>query len=110
MYATFDGKLLHKYRGHLAPVTSVDFGYGGYKMVSGSLDGTARIYDVTNQSLTKVIGGGSMGAVNSVKLNRDNTLLFTASSDHNIRLWNISTNKVMHVFKGHTNAVTSIDL
>jgi len=51
---------------------------------------------------------GHTSAVNSVAFSPDGKTLASASWDNTIKLWNISTGKLISTFIGHTDAVSSV--
>jgi WD40 repeat protein len=74
-------------------------------ILTGSGDGTARLWDLEG-NLIKIFIGHS-GFVNSVAFSPDGQTILTGSSDRSARLWDISGKTIMD-FKGHGMAVNSV--
>ncbi|KAI8099577.1 WD40-repeat-containing domain protein [Halteromyces radiatus] len=74
----------------------------GRMFASSSVDGTVKIWDgVSGQcikSLEKVHGGL---AVSSVRITKNEKYILTAGMDSSLRLWDISSGKLMMEYKGH---------
>ncbi|BBM86652.1 protein kinase domain-containing protein [Candidatus Uabimicrobium amorphum] len=103
MWKLGKNKPVHNFRGHSDYILSVLF--EGQFVVSGSWDTTVRIWDTTNKHATKVVTCGS--PVNSISLNRDNTLV--AAGTHNaIELYNIQTLQKVSVLEGHSGPLSSL--
>lgn len=51
---------------------------------------------------------GHNGPISSVKINKEKTLALTGSHDHSVKLWDISTGKLLNTFLGHEGAVNSV--
>lgn len=62
----------------------------------------------TGQALRRL--QGHTGDVNSVLFSRDNTSIFSASSDNTIRQWDVATGAEIRRFEGHTGAVYDLAL
>jgi len=75
--------------------------------------GIITVINVPENEVDKVlVGHGS--SVNELKIHPFNhSLLFSASNDRSIRLWNLQTKVCVAIFageKGHTNQVITIDI
>lgn len=78
-------------------------------LITGSLDGTARSWDIHNTYNLNIFLGHS-GAVTCMATDLIAKHLFTGSIDNTVRMWNISNASVLRVFKGHTKAVICIQV
>ncbi|GJD86334.1 hypothetical protein HPGCJGGD_4240 [Methylobacterium haplocladii] len=88
--------------GFLAGVTGLTFSRDGSLLVSGSDDGTARIWDVRTKTVRHVLNGWS--PVTAVDLN--GTRLLTAHQDGSARLWNMEDGSQIALLHGHAHAIT----
>src|SRR5262249_19606414 len=77
-------------------------------LASGSMDGTARLWDVEKGSELRNINGGHVGPVTALALSPDGQRLATAAGDKTIDVWDVSTGRYVLTFRGHTAAVTSV--
>jgi WD40 repeat protein len=82
-----------KYRlvlpGHRRAVRALAFTPGGDRLISGSADGTARVWDVRpdRTGLSPVILDGHTGGVFSVAVSPDGSHVLTTSDDGTARVW-----------------------
>ena len=76
--------------GHVSTVSTVAFSKDGRRGLSGSWDGTIKLWDLTRGSLIRTLNGHA-GHVNSVSFSPDNKLIVSGSSDTTIRIWNTRT-------------------
>ncbi len=104
----FAGGLITFY-GHTGTVMSVVLSADGRRLVTGSADNTARLWDVrSGQTLQEF--KGHTERVTSVALSADGSRLATGSEDHTARLWDVRSGQCLQEFKGHTGVVTSVAL
>ena len=73
--------------GHRNYVTDVAFTSDARRLVSASLDGTSRSWDVSNGKLLGVLTVG--GGITSVSTTPDGRLAVTSSGDDRVRLWQV---------------------
>ncbi len=81
---------LKKLEGHAEEVKSVAFSLDGRWAVSGSVDQTARIWDLTTGKEDKILRGHSK-QIWAVAFHPNSRHVFTASWDASARLWDIKT-------------------
>ena len=93
--------------GHGGGLTSVAFAADGRRAVTGSVDGTARIWTLADQGSTVL--RGHEGTVWGVALSHDGRLAATASADKTVRLWEVSTGRAVAILRGHTATVYAVD-
>ena len=84
-------RLLQELKGHTNRVFAVAACRDGRRIVSGSQDATAKIWDLASGMNTHTLR--HVAAVESVALSPDDKLLATGSWDQKIRLWDIDTGK-----------------
>jgi WD40 repeat protein/serine/threonine protein kinase len=75
---------------HSGPVFSVQYSGDGERILTGGADGMARSWDADS--------GAALGSIRHstgvvAGLNPDSTVIITAGTDHNVRLWNASTHQ-----------------
>jgi WD40 repeat protein len=104
-------------RGHEAGVLSVAFspecasppvGCGAW-LASGSIDGTVRLWPVSQPQAEPVVLRGHESWVNSVAFSPDGAWLASGSHDRTVRLWQVSQPEAEPVvLRGHEDAVRSV--
>ena len=94
-------------RGHSAGISSVAFSSDGKRIVTGSWDQTARVWDTASgQQLLRLIGHN--GAVRSVAFSPVGQRLVTSGSDQPTRMWDATTGRELFKFIGHQGPVNSV--
>ncbi|MGB7338119.1 MAG: protein kinase [Phototrophicaceae bacterium] len=101
--------------GHTAPILSVDFTTDMTRIVTGSADTTARLWDITgwrsgNTASQTVVLSDHTGAINVVRFGFNPSLptVFTGSDDSNIIEWSISNGSIVRQYTGNTWAVSDL--
>ena len=91
------------------PVDSVAFSPDGKRIVSGSWDGTLRIWDAdTGQPLGAPLTGHT-DAVYGVAFSPDGTRIVSGSADHTVRIWDADTGQPIGApLTGHTDFVDGV--
>ncbi len=93
--------------GHSHDVTSVAFSPDGTEALSGSQDGTLRLWDLASGKCLLIFEGHSQG-VTSVAFSPNGTLALSGSEDKTLKLWNLASGKCVRTFKGHSRGVRSV--
>ncbi|KAH8800558.1 quinon protein alcohol dehydrogenase-like superfamily [Flagelloscypha sp. PMI_526] len=100
---------LNTMHGHSSTILSLAFSPDSQSIISGSIDNTLRLWDVTT--------GASIGEplqdhsnwVNSVAFSPDGRRIVSGSGDMTIRLWDTTTGAVIgQPLSGHSNAVNCV--
>jgi WD40 repeat protein len=83
------------------------FGHAGRRAVSGSLDGTLRVWNLETGGST-VLEGHTEG-VTSVSVTADGRRAVSGSEDKTLRMWNLETG-ASTVLQGQTDVVWSVSV
>jgi WD40 repeat protein len=96
LWEASDGTLVGELSGHTRPVKSVAFSPTSRRLVSGSRDGTARVWDIETRATIAILAHGSW--VNDAAFSMDGTAVATVSGyqyddnqtpDNTGRLWRL---------------------
>ena len=102
-----DGPLLFTLEGHKRVVNAVAIFPDGKRMVSGSADGTLKIWDLgTRAELATLTGGTHM--VTAVAVHPDGRRLVSASDYQTLKMREVEAGAELAIFKGHTSVVTAV--
>jgi len=94
-------------RGHTDTVTAVAFSQDGTRVLTGSEDHTARLWDAgTGKALATL--AGHTGYIRAIAFSPDGTHVLTGSEDHTARLWDAATGKAAATLAGHTGGVKAV--
>jgi WD40 repeat protein len=86
-------------KGHKGDIYSVAYSPDGKRIVTGSTDKTAKVWDVqTGQELMTLRGHSNL--VNAVAFSPDDRRLITASFDNTARIWDSATGMELRILKG----------
>jgi WD40 repeat protein len=99
------------FEGHRYPITSLAFSPDEKKIVSGSSDGTIRIWDVISGSTIGLPMGiaGIRDGINSVAWSPDGKMIAAGYDGAVVRLWSAdSGNMVCAPLEGHSDFVTTV--
>ena len=90
--------------GHGGPVIGAAFSPDGRRIVTTSVDRTARIWDAATATQLTVLSGHSR-PVFTAEFSPDGQRIVTASVDHTARIWDATTARQLAVLSGHGNDV-----
>jgi WD40 repeat protein/predicted Ser/Thr protein kinase len=93
-------------RGHTGPVLAVAYAPDGQRIVTGSADHTARVWDVASGKALTLRGHGD--PVKSVAFSPDGQRVLTGSWDGTARLWDATTGTNSLTLNGHEAAIFSV--
>jgi WD40 repeat protein len=98
------------FSGHTDTVLSVAFSPDGKYMVTGSLDKTARLWNIASGAEVRIFTGHA-GSVESVAFSPDGKYVLTGSADKTAKLWDAATGAELHTFSDPTSIVrTSVEM
>ncbi len=108
------GRLLHLCRmkwptlkGHSGTVTSAAFSPDGTRVITGSWDNTAKIWNARIGLELITLKGHSSG-ISSVAFSPDGARVITGSWDNTAKIWNATTGRMRRTLKGHSAPVSSV--
>ena len=88
-------------------VCSVAFSHDGSQVVSGSEDGTVRIWNAATGEVEAELKGHTEWVM-SVAFAQNGSQVVSGSSDNTVRIWNAATSEAEAELKGHTDEVKSV--
>ncbi|MBD2340169.1 ribosome assembly protein 4 [Calothrix sp. FACHB-156] len=108
---------------HNSSVNSVTFSPDGQQLASGSDDNTIKLWDVSTGKVIQTlpplreatptesyIDSGHQDSVTSIAFSSDGKKLASGSEDKTIKLWDITTGKLLQTFSGHGDVIKTIAL
>ncbi|MCF6360828.1 MAG: caspase family protein [Cyclobacteriaceae bacterium] len=84
------GQIVQRYGGHAKVVIDFALSKNGSKLLTGSGDRTAHLYDANTGKLLNVFKG-HRGMIWDVSFSNDETKIVSSSSDGSVRVWDIET-------------------
>lgn len=106
-YFKVEWKEDHFYYPHSAGVTCTKFSADGMKVVTGSYDNTAKLWDIKTENLLNTFIGHKEG-ITSVDISGDGSKVVTGSYDSTAILWNISNSEMTRTFAGHSGRIKCV--
>ena len=118
LWDTSSGRCIRIYEGHKNWLRSCYISNCGKYIATASGDGTARLWHVdTGRCIRTFDAYGRVvqnydwfDGVLSVHMNKDNTILATASSNGKVQTWDVATGRCTRTFEGHEYKVWSVFL
>ncbi|WP_233847207.1 nSTAND1 domain-containing NTPase [Paraburkholderia sp. HD33-4] len=92
--------------GHQGAVASAAFSPDGQRVVTASLDWTARVWDATTGKQIALFSG-HQGTVYSAAFSPDGRRVVTSSYDRTARVWDATTGQMTALLSGHEERVVS---
>lgn len=103
---SYEAPWLQMLAGHADYVNSVAFSPDGATLVSGSDDGTVRLWDVASGE-ARVLEGHD-GYVNGVAFSPDGSQVASASDDYTVRLWDVASGELLTIFPTESDDLSSV--
>ena len=94
--------------GHPMPVFCVAISPNGKHLLTGSGDGTAKLWDVSTAQEIRTFAGPPGSGAYAVAFSPDGKQILTGSDDKTARLWDAQSGKGLITFTGHTGGITSV--
>jgi hypothetical protein len=91
---------------HTGPVVAVTFSLEGKRVLTGSWDNTARLWDAATGAAVATLEG-HRAPVCAVAFSPDGKRVLTGSADKTARLWDAATGAAVATLQGHTNYVVA---
>ena len=88
-------------------VTAVAFSPDGERVLTGSDDNTARLWDAATGSAVATLEGHT-GRVSAVAFSPDGERILTGSDDNTARLWDAATGAAVATLAGHAGRVSAV--
>jgi WD40 repeat protein/serine/threonine protein kinase len=102
-----DHLALKTLRGHSARVTSVAFSPDGRRIVTASVDQTAKVWEAASGRELLTLKGHA-GGVRSVAFFSDGQRIVTGSIDQKAKLWDAASGREILTLKGHSAPINSV--
>ena len=94
---------------HTAPVTSVVFCNSGNAVISASLDGTVRAFDLIRYRNFKILSGPSLLPFTAVAVDSSNEIVCAGTRDNfQICVWQLQTGKLLDMLAGHEGPIAGL--
>ncbi len=94
-------------RGHLDEVTSVAFSPDGQRIVTGSWDSTAKVWEAASGRELLTLKGHS-GGISSVAFSPDSQRIVTGGGDNTAKVWEAASGRELLTLKGHNAGISSV--
>lgn len=109
LYDLASGALVGRLRGHTNIVVALAFSPDGSRLVSGSLDKAAIVWDVAARERLRTLAGHK-DAVYAVAFTTDGERLVTGSDDKDLRLWRLADGALVARLAGHGARIEAVAL
>lgn len=94
--------------GHKRFIVSINRNIEGTLIVSSSIDGTIKIWDVETGKCIQTLNQHNKWSY-SVAFSPDNTKVISASSDKTVKIWDLNSGKCIKTLSGHRGQVWQVE-
>jgi WD40 repeat protein len=94
--------------GHAGPIRSLQFSADSTKIATGSDDGAARVWDLTDAKFPELAQLAHGAAVTAVAINSDATLAISGAADNSLKVWEIADGSEAQKLTGHTGPIVDL--
>ncbi|WP_129677479.1 WD40 repeat domain-containing protein [Candidatus Chloroploca sp. Khr17] len=105
---SFEGYLLQRLNGHKHVVESMSFSPDGQKLLTGSRDGTARLWDLDKGKAQRIVREHT-DTVRAICWSPDGKSFITASHDTRAMVWS-ANGSLRTVLEGHRDSIRDVDI
>ena len=105
LQVVYEVQELNRLESHSSSVISVAFSPDGKTIVTGSLDGTIKLWNLQGEVIESL--KGHRNGVNSVAFSPDGDNIASVGNDGTVKLWNLQ-GKEIKTLTGHTGSVNSV--
>lgn len=98
---------LHIFQGHQGAITALAYSPDGRFVVSGGLDGSLHLWDVTSGRELRVLMG-HVGSVTDVAWSPDGRSLASGGEDHTVRIWDAVRGLQLRQLSGHPETLQRV--
>ena len=88
-------------------VASARFSPDSKRIVTGSWDNSAKVWDAQTGRVIRKLEGGHTSFINTAAFSPDGQFILTASDDGTAKVWSVETGQVVRSLDGHTDRVRS---
>jgi WD40 repeat protein/serine/threonine protein kinase len=103
------GPLIRTLEGHTSWVHAVTLTPDGRCAISGSGDGTLRVWDLEGNLSVRSLARHT-GPIKAVAVTPDGRRAVSASSDHTLRVWDLESGQSLRTLRGHCNPVSLVTI
>jgi WD40 repeat protein len=96
-----------RFEGHSQAVTGVVFDPSGQRILTGGVDRTLRLWDLSHAHELRRFTGHEMG-VTTLALSADGRRALSGSLDRTVRLWSMDTGEELQRFNAHADTVSGV--
>ncbi|MDG2126952.1 MAG: hypothetical protein P8K08_03090 [Fuerstiella sp.] len=102
-------KVSHTLLGHEGPIRSLAFSPDGLRLVSGSVDGSARIWNPGDSKFPELVRfDGHAGEVTAVAFNSNATQVISGGANKTLKLWNSADAVEIKDLPGHAGPIVGV--
>ncbi len=102
------GKSLGKLKAHETPITGLAFTPDGQTLVTGSRDGTLKIWDWGQRQTRQEVTAKVRSEISRLAIAPDGRTLAVGGLNGSVQLWDLTTGKEKDPLQGHQNRVNAV--